>query len=188
MENMREVVLGVDIGTSSSKGVLVGFDGRIEGLATRHHDVDRPLPGHVEMDPDLWWEEFESIARELSANRSIRIVGVGVSGMGPCAAITDEAGAVLRPAILYGVDTRAGEQIAQINDKFGPQSIVERCGSSLSSQAILASSTRLRPRRPTRPLRFPAASAVRSFRRTRPTLASTVSSRKSTSRMVSLSR
>ncbi|WP_432398571.1 FGGY-family carbohydrate kinase [Pseudarthrobacter sp. L19] len=133
---MREVVLGVDIGTSSSKGVLVGFDGRIEGLATRHHEVDRPLPGHVEMDPDLWWEEFESIARELSANRSIRIVGVGVSGMGPCAAITDEAGAVLRPAILYGIDTRAGEQIAQINDKFGPQSIVERCGSSLSSQAI----------------------------------------------------
>lgn len=133
---MREVVLGVDIGTSSSKGVLVGFDGRIEGRATRNHDVDRPRPGHVEMDPDLWWKEFESIARELSANRNLRIVGVGVSGMGPCAAITDEAGTALRPAILYGIDTRAGVQIDRLNDAIGQQTIVERCGSALSSQAI----------------------------------------------------
>ena len=58
--------LGVDIGTSSSKGVLVaGRPG--PRSAVREHEVRRPFPGHVEMDGELWWAEFVSIAGELTA-------------------------------------------------------------------------------------------------------------------------
>ena len=50
MTKYEEAVLGVDIGTSSAKGVLVALDGTILRTATREHTVERPAPGHVEMD------------------------------------------------------------------------------------------------------------------------------------------
>ena len=133
---MREVVLGIDIGTSSSKGVLVDFSGRIHATAVRHHDVSRPAPGHVEMDSAIWWQEFIELSRELTATKHVRVVGVGVSGMGPCVLVADEHANALRPALLYGIDTRAVEQIDYINRDYGLQPIVDRCGSALSTQAV----------------------------------------------------
>ncbi|MFF3816902.1 FGGY-family carbohydrate kinase [Streptomyces bluensis] len=128
-------VLGVDIGTSSSKGVLVDHDGTVLATAVRPHAVSRPRPGHVEMDARVWWDEFASLARELSPSRG-PVRAVGVSGMGPCVALTDEAGVPLRPAILYGVDTRATEQIARLEGELGRDAVLERCGSVLSTQAV----------------------------------------------------
>lgn len=127
-------VLGVDIGTSSSKGVLVDLDGSVLRSAVREHEVQRPAPGHVEMDAAVWWQEFVSLARELGGP-DVDIAAVGVSGMGPCVLVTDTAGTPLRPAILYGVDTRAGAQIAELERRLGTAAIAERGGASLSSQA-----------------------------------------------------
>jgi xylulokinase len=133
----RRAVIGVDIGTSSSKGVLASTDGEILRSATREHRVDRPSPGHVEMDGEIWWREFVELATELTdAPGDAEVVAVGVSGMGPCVLLTDEAGAPLRPAILYGVDTRAGEQIAALDAELGRDEILRRGGSVLSSQAV----------------------------------------------------
>jgi xylulokinase len=129
------VVLGVDIGTSSSKGVLVALDGTVLATAVREHEVSRPRPGRVEMSAELWWEEFCSITRELAADRD-DVVAVGVSGMGPCVSVTDIAGTPLRSAILYGVDTRATAQIARITAELGAANILKRCGSVLSTQAV----------------------------------------------------
>lgn len=133
---IREAVLGIDIGTSSSKAVLVSLDGRVLGTAVRHHSVDRPAPGHVEMDARLWWDELVSLTRELLGGRDTAVVAVGVSGMGPCLLLADEHGAPLRPAILYGVDTRAEREIALLTERFGGDEIVARGGSSLSTQAV----------------------------------------------------
>ncbi|MFF1450503.1 FGGY-family carbohydrate kinase [Streptomyces sp. NPDC058274] len=128
-------VLGVDIGTSSSKGVLVGEDGAVLATATRPHTVDRPRPGQVEMDARIWWDEFVSLAREL-VSEGTSVTAVGVSGMGPCVALADEAGEPLRPAILYGVDTRATAQIARLDAELGRDAVLRRCGSLLSTQAV----------------------------------------------------
>ncbi|MGI9157005.1 MAG: FGGY-family carbohydrate kinase [Marmoricola sp.] len=129
-------VLGVDIGTSSSKGVLVGFDGTILAAATRHHTVSRPRPGHVEMDAELWWQEFVDICAELVTGDQ-DVVTVGVSGMGPCLLLTDADDVPLRPAILYGVDTRATDQIRVLTDELGGDAVImARCGSTLSTQAV----------------------------------------------------
>ena len=127
-------VLGIDVGTSSTKGVLVGFDGSILGTAVREHNVSRPQPGFVEMDAAVWWDEFVSIARELTSP-GVTVEAVGVSGMGPCVLVTDAAGSPLRPAILYGVDSRASAQIDRINAELGSDAIFARGGSVLSSQA-----------------------------------------------------
>ncbi|MEU1596522.1 FGGY-family carbohydrate kinase [Streptomyces sp. NPDC005708] len=128
-------VLGVDIGTSSSKGVLVGADGAVLGTAVRPHAVGRPRPGHVEMDARVWWDEFVSLAREL-INPGTTVDAVGVSGMGPCVALADEADTPLHPAVLYGVDTRATAQIARLDAELGRDAVLGRCGSLLSTQAV----------------------------------------------------
>ncbi|MEO3809546.1 FGGY-family carbohydrate kinase [Sphaerisporangium sp. B11E5] len=126
--------LGVDIGTSSSKGVLVDAAGRLLASAVREHEPARPRPGHVEMDGELWWTEFRDLAAELTAG--VDVAAVGVSGMGPCVLLTDEHDRPSRPAILYGVDTRAATQIEELTAELGgPEAILARCGSLLSSQA-----------------------------------------------------
>ena len=138
---MSNVVLSVDVGTSSTKGVLVDVDdtsGAILATAVREHAVDRPHPGWAEMDAHIWWTEFVAIARELQAAAGgfgAVVRSVGVSGMGPCVLLTDEQNEPLRPAILYGVDTRATAQIDALNARWGSGAILERCGSELSSQA-----------------------------------------------------
>jgi xylulokinase len=131
-----EAVLGVDIGTSSSKGVLVALDGTILASATREHSVSRPAVGHVEMDPRVWWDEFLGMAREVTQMSTATVVAVGVSGMGPCVGVADDDGEPLRPAILYGVDTRAVEQIKRLSEELDQETVVERCGSALSTQSV----------------------------------------------------
>jgi xylulokinase len=127
--------LGVDIGTSSSKGVLVDDTGTVLATAVRPHAVDRPHPGHVEMDASIWWDEFISLAREL-IGAGDTVTAVGVSGMGPCVLLADETDTPLRPAILYGIDTRATDQIARLDAELGRENILRRCGSLLSTQAV----------------------------------------------------
>jgi len=132
----RRCVLGVDIGTSSSKGVLVTSDGEILRTAVREHLVSRPRSGHVEMDARIWWDDFTDITKELLALGDVAVTAVGVSGMGPCLLLTDADNRPIRPGILYGVDTRAGVQIDDINTEIGSEVILERCGSALTSQAV----------------------------------------------------
>lgn len=132
---MSQVFLGVDIGTSSSKGVLVDAAGAVLASASREHGVQRPHPGWVEMDGRVWWDEFCSLARELVGGSSHEVAAVGVSGMGPCVLLTDEHDEPVRPAILYGVDTRAGQQERACTDRYGAGEILRRCGSAMSSQA-----------------------------------------------------
>jgi xylulokinase len=131
-----QATLGVDVGTSSTKGLLVDARGSVIRSATREHAVDRPHPGWVEMDARTWWEEFTSISRELLADGEVEVTAVGVSGMGPCVLLTDGNGVPLRPAILYGVDTRATRQIEELTTELGEREILERCGSVLTTQAV----------------------------------------------------
>ncbi len=128
--------LGVDVGTSSTKGVLVADDGAILASASRAHDVSRPRTGWVEMDAAVWWDEFVSLALELRAVvPEAEIAAVGVSGMGPCVLLVDEKDEPVRPAILYGVDTRASAQIERLTAELGVDDITRVGGSVLTSQA-----------------------------------------------------
>ena len=72
----NEVFLGFDVGTSSSKGVAVDASGRLLGTAVRHHEVDRPAPGMVAMDGEIWWQEFCAVAAELAAGAPINAATV----------------------------------------------------------------------------------------------------------------
>ncbi len=63
---MSELLLGVDIGTSSSKGVLSRPDGEVVATAQREHDLSMPRPGWAEHDAEeVWWADFVSVCEEL---------------------------------------------------------------------------------------------------------------------------
>lgn len=130
-------VLGLDIGTSSTKALLVRFDGQVIAEVVRHHEVDRPAQGLVEMDGAVWWDEFGALTRELLAVApDVDVVSVGVSGIGPCVLLTDDAGEPLRPAVLYGIDTRSAAMLEDLTAELGGEDAVrQRCGSALSTQA-----------------------------------------------------
>ncbi|MBL1078485.1 FGGY-family carbohydrate kinase [Nocardia sp. 2] len=132
------MLLGIDIGTSGSKGVLVDRDGMVAMRAERPHRVSTPRPGWVEHDAEsVWWADFVTIARDLvAAADGETIDALAVSGIGPCLLPADGFGRPLRPAILYGVDTRAGIEIAELEDELGAQTVLERSGSPLTSQAV----------------------------------------------------
>ncbi len=131
--------LGVDIGTYESKGVLVDSDGQVLASAARPHKMILPQPGWAEHRAEEdWWGDFVSISRELIANSGVLardVKGVGASGIGPCMLPVEAAGAPLSNAILYGVDTRAAQEIVDLNAAIGEDAIFARCGNALTSQS-----------------------------------------------------
>ncbi|MCY4063170.1 MAG: FGGY-family carbohydrate kinase [Chloroflexi bacterium] len=134
------LLLGIDIGTSSSKGVLVDLGGRVIAEHAVPHGFDMPRPGWAEQDADaIWWADFCAISRALIAKAAIdasRIAGVAVSAIAPTMLPLDEHGRPLRPAILYGIDTRAGDEIAEMTADLGVDAIFARTGHTLSAQSV----------------------------------------------------
>ncbi|MTD17232.1 sugar kinase [Nakamurella sp. YIM 132087] len=131
------VVLGLDIGTSSSKAVLVDAGGTVVARATRPHGTSTPHPGWFEQDADtVWWGDLVALTRELAATPDVRITAVGISGLGPCVLPTDAQDRPVRPGILYGIDTRAGAQIDELDALLGEAEILRQSGNRLTSQAV----------------------------------------------------
>lgn len=134
-----DLLLGIDMGTGSTKGVLVDASGSVIASKSVAHSVDLPRPGWVEVDAEaMWWQEVRQISSALMAEvpAGSAVAGMCVSGVGPCLVLCDDDLAPLRPAILYGVDTRATAEIAALTEEFGEANILERAGTLLSSQAV----------------------------------------------------
>ena len=130
------LLLGVDIGTSSTKGVLARPDGTVAARAQVAHETSSPHPGWFEHDAQgVWWHDFLQATAELTAAADAPIAGMAVSGIGPCLLPSGDEGP-LRPAILYGIDSRATQEIDELNAELGADAIIERCGSPLTTQAV----------------------------------------------------
>lgn len=136
---MSDLLVGIDVGTQNSKGVLVRPDGTPVAEARAEHSMEVPRPGWAEQDADaVWWADVCSIARRLVAvvPAGDRICAVGVSAIGPTLLPLDADGRALRKAILYGVDTRATEQTAALEARHGADTLAAWSGMDLSSQAV----------------------------------------------------
>ncbi|AFM17778.1 pentulose/hexulose kinase [Mycolicibacterium chubuense NBB4] len=133
------MLLGIDMGTGSTKGVLVDTMGTVIASETIAHSMDLPRPGWAEVDADaVWWREVCAISAALVAKMPAHATlgAVCVSGVGPCLLLCDADLRPLRPAILYGIDTRAHVEIASLTEEFGEKDILDRAGTLLSSQAV----------------------------------------------------
>ena len=131
--------IGVDVGTSETKAVLVDRGGRVLAGASAPNTLHVPQPGWAEHDADTdWWGNFCTVVGELFAQSDVSpadVAAVGCSGIGPCVLPVDQDVRPLGPAILYGIDTRASAQIARLDDELGAAAILERTGNALTSQS-----------------------------------------------------
>jgi xylulokinase len=125
-----DLVLGVDIGTGTTKAVIADGAGKVLWTAVCSYEFSRPRPGYAEQDPDDWWRAFCTVTRRLlddhpEARGSLR--AVSASGQGAAAVLLDSHGRAVRRAILWldqrsaafaeALDQRCGDQISSISGK-----------------------------------------------------------------------
>lgn len=108
--------LGIDLGTSSVKVLLLDRQHRVVATADAPLDLSRPHPHWSEQHPRDWWAALDHAMRELK--RSVpqalaEVRGIGLSGQMHGAVVLDERRELLRPAILWN-DTRASAQCAEL--------------------------------------------------------------------------
>lgn len=107
--------LGLDLGTSGLKGMLIDTDQAQIAEATAELSVSRPNPGWSEQDPADWITAAEQVLAALSQQADLsRLRGIGLSGQMHGAVLLDEGDSVLRPCILWN-DTRAHVEAAQMD-------------------------------------------------------------------------
>ncbi|MGE0717570.1 MAG: xylulokinase [Alphaproteobacteria bacterium] len=101
--------LGIDVGTSAVKSVLVDDRDRVLGEAAAPLVVDRPAPDRAEQDPQSWWDAVAATLDRLAADRPAAmagVAGIGLSGQMLGVALVDGDGRAIRPALLWN-DGRA---------------------------------------------------------------------------------
>jgi len=122
------LLLGIDIGTSGSKAVLVAPDGSVRAEATGEYPMAVPRPGWAEQEPEDWWQStVASIRQVLMHAGGDSITGIGLTGQMHGLVLLDEAGKVLRPCIMWN-DQRTAAQCAEIEQKIGRAKLIELAG------------------------------------------------------------
>jgi xylulokinase len=111
--------LGLDVGTSGVKAILVSPAGSVESAAIVPLALDTPRPGWAEQDPDAWWEASAAATRRVLEQRaSARVAAVGISGQMHSSVFLDKRGAVIRPALLW-CDGRTTAECREIVERAG---------------------------------------------------------------------
>jgi xylulokinase len=112
-------LLGIDIGTSGCKALLLGRAGTVLATHTATYDVSTPRPGWSEQDPESWIQGARTAIAGVVAKRpGAEIVAIGLSGQMHGLTPLDENHQVLRPAILWN-DQRNAAECAEITEAVG---------------------------------------------------------------------
>jgi xylulokinase len=113
------VFLGLDVGTSGVKAVLVAADGDVIATATTALALSTPRPGWAEQDPDAWWQaSVASIQGVRQRHPGARVASVGISGQMHSSVFLDARGKVIRPALLW-CDGRTTAECREIEVRVG---------------------------------------------------------------------
>jgi xylulokinase len=110
---LHNMFLGIDIGTSAVKAVLLEDDGQVAGGASSPLAVSRPQPLWSEQEPEQWWQATIAAVSQLPVGLRAAVKAVGLSGQMHGATVLDAAGMALRPAILWN-DGRAFAECAEL--------------------------------------------------------------------------
>lgn len=120
---MSRYVMGIDVGTNETKGVLVDETGRLVADFAVPHSMENPSPQVFEQDAEeVWWKDVCCISRRLLEKSKIApemVKALGVSALGCDCVPVDKHGNALCKAILYGIDSRACQEMAWLNEYYG---------------------------------------------------------------------
>lgn len=135
---MKEYLLGIDIGTTSTKGILCDLRGHIVAETSASTTLYSPQPGWAEEDAEEWWANVGQVSRvclEQTGISATAIAGIGVSGMVPTIILLDQSGQVLRPSIQQN-DARSYKEIEYFRSHTDSEDILRRTGSVITQQSI----------------------------------------------------
>jgi len=122
--------LGIDLGTSEVKVLLLASDGSVVGTAGTPFTVSRPKPRWSEQNPLDWWNGTRAALfalRDKYPQEFAQVRGIGLSGQMHGAVLLDSEDRVLRPAILWN-DQRCGEQCDEIRARVGRERLIQITG------------------------------------------------------------
>jgi xylulokinase len=131
-------VLGLDIGTTSTIGVLIRLPGETLAVVSSPVELRSEKLGWAEEDPAQWWANVGEIVRELLSRTGVsadQIKAVGVTGMLPALVLLDDKGALLRPSIQQS-DARCGREVEELKAEVDEAAFLAKAGNGVNQQLI----------------------------------------------------
>lgn len=127
---MATFFLGIDVGTSGLKAVLIDTEGQLVGTASERYRLHIPRPLWSEQDPHDWWQACGKAVKAVLERTSTspgEVGAVGLTGQMHGLVLLDETASVIRPAILWN-DQRTADQCAAITELLGAEEVLHRLG------------------------------------------------------------
>lgn len=136
-----EYLMGVDLGTSSVKTVIIDLSGRPISTASQEYPLLTPQPGWVEQDPEIWVQAAENtmkLALQRAGIPGNQIAGIGLAGQMHGLVCLGKEGKVLRPSIIWA-DHRSREQVERVYTQIGRDRLGLWTANPLDTGFMLAS-------------------------------------------------
>jgi xylulokinase len=130
---MAVYLLGIDVGTSGSKAILIGADGAVKASATTEYPLYTPQPLWAEQNPSDWWTATVASIKQVLEKGGVAaadVAGVGLTGQMHGLVLLDAQGEVLRPCIMWN-DQRTAAQCAAITEKVGLDNVLRLTGNPI---------------------------------------------------------
>ena len=118
--------IGIDLGTSAVKLLLMDEQGKIHSTITRSYPLEFPHPGWSQQNPQDWKNAvIDGIRELLRGHDPAQVVGIGCGGQMHGLVVLDENDQVIRPAILWN-DGRTAKQVDYLNQEIGKDKLSRR--------------------------------------------------------------
>ena len=115
-----QLLMGIDIGTQSTRAALLDLNGRVVASASTSQEMHTPRPGWAEQDPQVWWESTVANCRQVIAQAGVSpqgILGVGVSGQMHGTVPINAKGELLSHGVQLWCDKRSAELVDEFKSK-----------------------------------------------------------------------
>lgn len=129
---MKNILLGIDIGTSACKVAAFDLDGKVIEQSSKSYAIYYPRPNHVEQNPEEWWSGVCDALKEVIGKGKFspeEIVGIGIDGQSWSALPVDKSGRPLYNSMIW-MDRRASEQSKRTIERFGSDRLFDTSGNS----------------------------------------------------------
>jgi xylulokinase len=132
-----DCVLGIDVGTTSTVGIIIRFPNEVLGIISKPVNLVSRKAGWAEEDPEQWWANVRSIIADFLKRGfpASAIRGVGVTGMLPAIVLLDADGQIIRPSIQQS-DGRCGDEVEEMKAEVDPSAFVLRTGNGVNQQLV----------------------------------------------------
>jgi len=134
-----DYVIGCDVGSQSTKAVLLSFDGALLGEASADYAIDYPQPTWAEQPVERWTNALTGAVRRLLAETGAlpeQVRGLGLASQVEGVVPLDAGGQPLRPASLW-MDRRASAQCERVRQTLGPEAALDLTGLNLDPSHVL---------------------------------------------------